>query len=567
MISRRHRRVDPTHLKRYHDDPVAFIDECLINPETGKPFVLLDAEIAFLRLAFRLGPNGRLLHSELIYSAIKKSGKTVFGAIFLITAVVLFGERFAEAYCVANDFEQAQGRVFEIVKRIIQASPLLRREAKIGADKIMFTATGASIMALASNYASAAGGHPTIAVFDELWGYVSERSHRLWDELVPVPTRKISCRLVVSHAGFAGESVLLEELYKRGLTLPQVGTDLYAGDGMLMFWSHVPIAPWQDETFFRDMRRSQRPNAYLRMAENRFVTSESSFIDLADWDVCCDTDVRPLIEAKDLPVWIGVDASAKHDTTAIVAVTYANQRVRLVAHRIFVPTKYDPINFEQAVEATLLDFAKRFAVRKVMFDPWQMIAVSQSLEKKGLHITEFPQTSPNLTLASQNLYDLVVGRNLLMYPNADIRLAVSRAVAIETSRGWRIAKEKQSHKVDVVVALAMAAYAAVMSAREPAEPPIVMPYAWSKTSGTIVDPADLAALRREPPPAEQQAAPPTGATSPQPPLLPKDAPIPASYLKDGQRREPWSGFIRDAGYFDGMQQSIWDPRWSPPRNF
>jgi phage terminase large subunit-like protein len=101
--------------------------------------------------------------------------------------------------------------------------------------------------------------------------------------------------------------------------------------------------------------------------------------------------------------------------------------------------------------------------------------VSQSLEKKGLHITEFPQTSPNLTLASQNLYDLVVGRNLLMYPNADIRLAVSRAVAIETSRGWRIAKEKQSHKVDVVVALAMAAYAAVMSAREPADPPIVAP--------------------------------------------------------------------------------------------
>jgi len=40
-------------------------------------------------------------------------------------------------------------------------------------------------------------------------------------------------------------------------------------------------------------------------------------------------------------------------------------------------------------------------------------------------------------------------------------LAVSRAIAIETSRGWRIAKEKQSHKIDVVVALAMSALAAV----------------------------------------------------------------------------------------------------------
>jgi phage terminase large subunit-like protein len=42
-----------------------------------------------------------------------------------------------------------------------------------------------------------------------------------------------------------------------------------------------------------------------------------------------------------------------------------------------------------------------------------------------------------------------------------MRLAISRAVAIETSRGWRITKEKQSHKIDVVIALAMAAYATV----------------------------------------------------------------------------------------------------------
>jgi hypothetical protein len=45
-------------------------------------------------------------------------------------------------------------------------------------------------------------------------------------------------------------------------------------------------------------------------------------------------------------------------------------------------------------------------------------------------------------------------------------------VALETSRGWRIAKEKQSHKIDVVVALAMAALGAVRSGQE-GEPGIV----------------------------------------------------------------------------------------------
>src|SRR5262249_29495806 len=47
-------------------------------------------------------------------------------------------------------------------------------------------------------------------------------------------------------------------------------------------------------------------------------------------------------------------------------------------------------------------------------------------------------------------------------------------VAIETGRGWRITKEKQSHKIDVVVALAMAAHAAMQGSREP-EVPLSMP--------------------------------------------------------------------------------------------
>jgi hypothetical protein len=313
---------------------------------------------------------------------------------------------------------------------------------------------------------------------------VSERSHRLWDELVPVPTRKISCRLVVSHAGFAGESVLLEELYKRGLTLPQVGTDLYAGDGMLMFWSHVPIAPWQDETFFRDMRRSQRPNAYLRMAENRFVTSESAFIDLKDWDACVEPNVRPVIDDRALLVWIGIDASHKHDHTAIIVVTRDGSRLRLVTHRIFKPNSNDPIDFEAAIEATLVDMARRFSVQRVLFDPWQMQSTAQRLLKRGLPIKEFPQTAGNLTEASQNLYDLIQGRNLLMYEFEDLRLAISRAVAVETSRGCRIAKEKASHKIDAVVALAIACHAAV-SLREPDEPPIVMPFFHGKNCGDI----------------------------------------------------------------------------------
>jgi hypothetical protein len=42
-----------------------------------------------------------------------------------------------------------------------------------------------------------------------------------------------------------------------------------------------------------------------------------------------------------------------------------------------------------------------------------------------------------------------------------MRLAVSRAVVSESSRGWKLDKLKQAHHIDVVVALSMACLAAV----------------------------------------------------------------------------------------------------------
>jgi hypothetical protein len=450
-------------LNRWRRNPISFINEALCNPETGKPFILLDAERRFLAHAFQLGEDGRLLYPEQIYACPKKSGKTSFAAIHALTTTLLFGGRYPEATICANDLEQARGRVFEMIKRIVECSPLLRADANITQARIEFPALNATIQAIGSDYAGAAGGNQSIAVFDELWAYSTERSHRLWDELVPPPTRKIACRLTVTYAGFAGESTVLETLYQRGLQQPLVATDLHAGDGILMFWSHAPIAPWQTEGWLAEMRRSLRPNAYLRMIENRFVTTESTFIDMAWWDACVDPQATPIITDRMLPVWIGVDASVKRDSTAIVACTWDAdaQRVRLVAHRVFQPSPEQPLDFESAVEATLLDLSRRFDLRGALYDPYQMQATAQRLQREGVKLEEFPQSVPNLTEASQNLYELIKGRNLVAYPDAAMRLAVSRAVAVEGSRGWKISKDGGSHKIDVVVALGMAALAAV----------------------------------------------------------------------------------------------------------
>ena len=300
-----------------------------------------------------------------------------------------------------------------------------------------------------------------MVIFDELWAYTSERSRRLWDESAFSPTRKVSGRLTVTYAGFTGESELLEGLYKKGIAGRRVAPDLYESPGFLCYWTETGPAPWQDDAWREQMRQSSRPNAYLRHVENKWVTSESDFVDMAWWDACVDPDLSPVLADPQIAVWIGVNASVKRDSTAVVACTFVDGKVRLLWHRIFQPSPKDPLDFEATIEASLLDSRRRFYVREVRYDPYQLVAVAQRLTTAGLPMVEFPQSVPNLTESSTNLYECIKARSLVAYPDDEIRLAVSRAVALETSRGWRIAKEKQSHKIDVVVALAMAALGAV----------------------------------------------------------------------------------------------------------
>jgi phage terminase large subunit-like protein len=465
-------RLDPsyalasaTDFQRWHDDPVAFCEEALFNPETGLPFVLTEAERVFLRVAFQRTSDGRLMFPELLFGAPKKSGKTAFSAMLILYVVLILGPRYSEAYCCSNDLEQSKGRVFQACQRIVAASPLLAADAEIGAQQITFRSSGSTITALASDWKGSAGANPIISSFDELWAFTSESALRLWDEMVPPPTRLIACRLTTTYAGYEGESSTLEPLYKRGIAGERIAPDLYAQSGMLCFWTNRFTAPWQTEAWREQMRGQLRPNAFLRLVENRWVTGAETFIPTEAWDECVDRAMTPVVANPGLSVWVGVDASVKRDSTAIAVCTWdaETKRVKLAAHRIFQPSPDDPLDFEVTVEATLREMMRWFAVQAIRYDPFQMVAVAQRLRQAGLPMYEFPQTVGNLTESSTNLYELIKGRNLVAYPDPEIRLAMQRAVAVETSRGWRVAKEKASHKIDIVVALGMAALGAVQS--------------------------------------------------------------------------------------------------------
>lgn len=450
-------------LTQYVGRPVAFIEAC-IDPERGTRYELYLEQRAYLERCFEVdAESGRLRYPELVYSAPKKSGKTAIAALIALYVAAVAGGPFAEVYCLANDLEQAQGRVFQAAARIVQATPWLCELATSTKDRITFEHNGAVIQALANDYAGAAGANPSLTVFDELWGYTSERSHRLWDEMVPSPARLISARFTVTYAGFVGESDLLEGLYEQAMAGEVVATDLRTSPGMLTYWTHELRAPWQTEAWRASVQRQLRPTAYQRLIENRFVTSESPYLPEAWWDRAVDPERQagPGIATRPL-VWVGVDASTKRDATALVACGWdpRTRRVLLLEHQVVYPSPEKPLDFEHSIEGTLQSWAAKYTLRTVRYDPYQLVAVAQRLQRLGLPMREATQTLPYLTSIASQLYDLFRDQRIMTYASDEIRTALRHAVLIESSRGSRIGKTNVKHKVDVIVALAMAAHAA-----------------------------------------------------------------------------------------------------------
>jgi phage terminase large subunit-like protein len=452
-------------IARWRQDPAAFIEEVLADPETKRPFTLYPEQKTFLRHAFELTPEDKMRYTELLFSAPKKSGKSALAAMVCIYTAVLLAPRGGEIYLLANDFEQSQSRVFKAVVDMLKVSPL-HTTVDLTASKIVFRPTGTTIIAVANDFRGFAGANPTLNCYDESAYYQAEGSRRLWDEGIPSPARRISFRLSVSTAGFDGEPSPLRDLYDRAMEHgTEIAPDLRVHENLLCYWACEVKAPWQSESWVNEMRRTyaSRPAQFQRLICNQWVSAESTFIDLEQWDRCTDPNLLPLLAKSGLPVWAALDLGLKHDSTALIACAWDGDRVRLVEHRVFVPHAGETLDIESTAEAAILSLRSRFCLMQVVADPWQAYGLLQRLVRAGINATEYPQTLPNLSLMAGNLIDLLRTRTLLLYPDADLRAAAAKTISIESSRGFRLGKAKQSDRVDPIISLAMAALACVQA--------------------------------------------------------------------------------------------------------
>jgi len=462
------------------------------------PIRLREHQIRILKHIFTKNEDGRFPYDTIVYSCPKKSGKTLMGALAGLW-FALTQEPPNEIYVCANDFEQAQARVFAKIAYAVRKNPKLP-SARVTQKEVVFTTTGTRIIALASEYASAAGSNHGLTLWDELWAYSSRNAQRLWDELTPVPTRMNSMRFITTYAGFQGQSDTLWDLYKRGVDSDEhmdgegapikelAGLPCFANGRLFVYWDHElrkhPGIVGSVQEYHGTQRTSLRPSAYLRMHENRWTNDEEVFIEPERWDACVDRQLGPVISSNKHVIWLHVDASTKRDSSAVVGTYYDRdeEKVVLACHKIWQPTPEEPLDLEETIERYILECFTKMRVAGVSYDPFQFHRSATTLTKRRLPMVEFAQTLPNLTAASQQLYELLEYNNLKMYPSDELRKQALGAVAVEKNRGWRIAKDKTSNKVDAIVSLAASAYFTVKQGAYTIDKPLILESAFADDS-------------------------------------------------------------------------------------
>ena len=429
------------------------------------------------KYVFTVDPEtGRFPYRTVVISCVKKSGKTsIASAVGAWYAAESYPG--TEIYLLAGGREHAEGRMMRAIqfdaKRTLPPECIHRYDIQYPNDTF--------IQVLSTHYTVASGANQALTLYDELWTYTTEGMQRLWAEMPPLPTEKLGLRVVVTYAGYEGESELLWDIYERtvlkGKRLNDQFPDLpcYTDEAghTFVYWDREPRMPWQTPEYYEAEMVEQRPIEFRRLHQNEWGGSQDEFIPIEMWD---DVQVleAPLEYMPDspyagYPLYVGVDVGVKRDTSAICGVYHAIEEVDgvkmdvvgLAFHRIWTPAHGEILDLENTVEQYLKDMNKRFTLASIVCDPTHFYRSVVSLKNEGLPISVFSQSPKNMVAASMALYEALRFKRLKVYPDKELRNHIRFAAAKAQSGGYRIIKNPDTPRPnDGAIALAMAVYTA-----------------------------------------------------------------------------------------------------------
>jgi phage terminase large subunit-like protein len=110
------------------------------------------------------------------------------------------------------------------------------------------------------------------------------------------------------------------------------------------------------------------------------------------------------------------------------------------------------------VEEKIIELSKRFKIKQLAFDPWNIGSLAENIQKAGMNVLEFDQRIPNYTGPTKWYKELAVDGRLHHGANPVMRWMIANVVIItDTNENIKVTKDtkRRRDKVDGVMASIM----------------------------------------------------------------------------------------------------------------
>jgi len=450
----------------YIEDPVDPVTGDLLPPG---PIRLFPHQRRILTAMTERDGNGRFRWTTLLYSTVKKSGKTRLAAGIVAWLAAQYGP-YAECYVLANDGKQSDDRLLSAVRKANNLNKVLDwHESK----RAITLPDGSFIEAIPVDPEGESGANPTAVVFSELWGYGLQYKERFWATMTISPAKHgRSLRVVETYAGYEGESPTLERLYEQGVTLgkrhpdfPDLPVFINESAGLITYWDEEPRMPWQTDAYYAQEASMLPHNEFLRLHRNQWVRSEDTFVPVAWWDSLKE-NLPPLQKGE--KIIIGADAAVSGACFGLVAVTRhwdpkrKGTDVAIRLSRKWAPPRGGKIDFaaKDGPEETVREWAKDYRVLEVAYDQYQLHRTATQMNQERVCFWKpFGQQTDRLISDSQ-LYHLIRDGRLAHDGNTDLREHLQHCnakTAVGEDTKMRIVQRNANSPIDLMVAAGMAA--------------------------------------------------------------------------------------------------------------
>lgn len=450
--------------------------------------------------------DGTRRYRTLLIFVPRKNGKSIIGGglgIYMFTADGEFG---AEVYSGATTEKQAW-EVFRPAKQMIERTPELKEYfgVEVNASNMVRLEDGSRFEPVIGKPGD--GSSPSCAIVDE---YHEHQDSTLFDTMeTGMGAREQPVMLVITTAGssIGGPCHQLVRDSERALEgqidRPDLWPALYTIDPGDDWASELSLRKANpnfgisiSEDFLlarqRDAMQSASKQATFRTKHlNEWVGAKNAWLNMLRWKEA--PPRKSLAELDGRPCFIGLDLASKIDIAGNVLLfpPHGDDPYWHVHGRYYLPdarvieeldsntaryrefdalglltlTDGEVVDFE-VIKEDLREFAGRFDVEAVAYDPWQATQLAQEMELEGLPMVEIRQTVQNISEPMKELEALTLRRVLAHGDCPILTWMASNVVAkLDVKDNIYPNKERPENKIDGIVALIMALSRAIAGTR------------------------------------------------------------------------------------------------------